>query len=247
MLGSQSAIESPVVWCTKAILNSTKLIWHGFYLYSSMEFGFVYIRFDRKPQLKNRYIFIALFLRREWASINSSIILTQIINNFFYKCASIANTCHLFFCAEGRCHLFPQGTYFFPSVTTSQSPVYFMDSLGQLKLLKSDKEQVYRWLHSHKNDLKVFWKIYMCTHTHSHANLFIFGLCKETPSNPEGRCHLHTLPLNARALTGPPAGLLVVQALILAVKLPWLLGRQDLPQHIRWFFPSRLVFFTCKQ
>lgn len=62
----------------------------------------------------------------------------------------------------------------------------------------------------------------MHTHTQSHANLFIFGLCEETPSSPQGRCHLHTLPLNAQAVTGPPAGLSVGQALTLAVKLPQL-------------------------
>lgn len=80
------------------------------------------------------------------------------------------------------------------------------------------------------------------THTQSHANLFIFGLCKETPSNPQGWCHLHDLPLNAQALTGPLAGLSVVQTLTLAVKLPQLSGRQDLPRHIRWFFHQGWYF-----
>lgn len=45
--------KSSCVWCSQATLNHTRLIWHEFYLYSSMEFGFVYTRFDRKPQIKN--------------------------------------------------------------------------------------------------------------------------------------------------------------------------------------------------
>lgn len=45
--------------------NHSKLIWHRFYFYSSIEFGFVYARFDRQLSLKNRYILtIALFLKK---------------------------------------------------------------------------------------------------------------------------------------------------------------------------------------
>lgn len=38
------------------------------------------------------------------------------------------------YCAEDCCNLLPQGTYFFPSATTSQSPVHFMDESGTIKI-----------------------------------------------------------------------------------------------------------------
>ena len=74
--------------------------------------------------------------------------------------------------------------------------------------------------------------MYVHTHTES-CKPFIFWTLQGNPQQSSGMVPLHTLPLNAQALTGPPAGFLVVQALSLAVKLPWLSGRQDLRQHIR--------------
>lgn len=109
-------------------------------------------------------------------------------------------------------------------------------SLGQLKLLKSDKGQVYRWLCSQWSEA-VLKNTYVCTHTES-CKPFHFWTLQRDYQQSSGMTPFAYLPLNVQA----PAGLLVGQALTLAVKLLWLSGRQDLPQCIIWFFHEDWYF-----
>lgn len=146
-----------------------------------MEFGFVYTRFDREPQLKRYIVFIALLLRREWISINSSIILTQITNSIMYMHkVFIVKTTYFFLLKVAT-------IYFFANATTSQSPLYCLDQSGTIKIaqLRHGTGLQITTL-PQKLPEGILKNICVHTHTHGHSNLSGFGLCKETHSSPQG-------------------------------------------------------------
>lgn len=77
--------------------------------------------------------------------------------------------------------------YFFPSATASQTPPYCLDQSGTIEIaqLRHGTGLQIATL-PQKLPEGVLKNMYVHTHTHGHSNLFGSGLCKETPSNPQG-------------------------------------------------------------